>query len=216
MAHSSRRHKIFETAITIEDKNINRQQLPTELQIVRCILAHSKFDLSTINDAISDVIDQIRLIYERAAIPTLDIRLLKIRIRRVYSDYEKINKISADRKNFEEKRKKYLDEANKLMDVIGDTSACCEEDIKFIENMKTSRTMVMAGKDLLTQRQAQEEIERKHRAMAREINEKQEISSFFANDTIDESNENQNDDNLYEEKRMHCREKKRLFYYYPT
>ena len=57
------------------------------------------------------------------------------------------------------------------------------------------------------QRQAQEEIERKHRAMAREINEKQEISSFFANDTIDESNENQNDDNLYEEKRMHCREK---------
>ena len=43
--------------------------------------------------------------------------------------------------------------------------------------------------------------------MAREINEKQEISSFFANDTIDESNENQNDDNLYEEKRMHCREK---------
>ena len=160
MAHSSRRHKIFETAITIEDKNINRQQLPTELQIVRCILAHSKFDLSTINDAISDVFDQIRLIYERAAIPTLDIRLLKIRIRRVYSDYEKINKISADRKNFEEKRKKYLDEANKLMDVIGDTSACCEEDIKFIENMKTSRTMVMAGKDLLTQRQAQEEIER--------------------------------------------------------
>ena len=106
MAHSSRTHKIFETAITIEDKNINIQQLPTKLQVVRCILAHNKFDSSsTLNDSITNVTYQIGLIYERAAIPIVSEDSLRKRFKRLYEEYAQICKISPDRPNFEKKKK---------------------------------------------------------------------------------------------------------------
>ena len=34
------------------------------------------------------------------------------------------------------------------MDVAGDISTCCEEDIKYLEIMRTSRTMVMGSRDI--------------------------------------------------------------------
>ena len=49
MAHGIRKHNIFETSVTIDDKHISRQQLPTKLQIVRSINAYTKFDFLTKN-----------------------------------------------------------------------------------------------------------------------------------------------------------------------
>ena len=105
MAHSSRKRKIFETSITIDDKHINRQQLPTKLQIVRSILAYTTLDSLEKNDAIKEVINQIILIYERAAIPIVSEDSLRKIIKRLYEEYAQICKISPDRPNFEKKKK---------------------------------------------------------------------------------------------------------------
>ena len=72
MAHNSRKGRIFETSITIDDKHVIRQQLSTKLQIVRSILAYTIFDVLEKNYAIKEVINQITLIYERAAIPIVN------------------------------------------------------------------------------------------------------------------------------------------------
>ena len=203
MAQGTRTGKIFEISITIDDKHINRQQLPTKLQIIRSILAYIRFDSLTINEAIVEVIKQINLIYERSAIPIVSEKSLRTRIKRLYEDYRMIDKIPVNRKKIEEKRKKYLDNANTLMYVARDISTCCEEDIKFLENMRTSRTMVMGSRYIVTQRQAKEEIERekknlerKQGARKREEKEKQDIDSYFATETFFDSEDDQNNDNL--------------------
>ena len=152
MAYSSSKSKIFEASITIDDKHISRQQLPTKLQIVRSINAYTTFDLLDKKDAIKEVINQVTLIYERAAIPIVSENSLRIRIKRLYDEYKLIVKIPPDRPNLEEKRKKYLDNIDTLMDVAGDVSTCLKEDIEFLENMRTSRTMVIGSRDMITQR----------------------------------------------------------------
>ena len=214
MAHGSRKDKIFETSVTIDDKHISRQQLPTKLQIVRSINAYTKFDFLEKNQAIKEVMNQITLIYERAAIPIVSEGSLRNRIKRLYDEYQQICKIDENRKNFEEKINKYLDDIGTLMDVAGDTSTCLKEDIEFHEDMRTSRTMVIGSRDIVTQRQAKEEIERekknmerKQRAREREKKENQDIISFFATETITDSDEDQNNDNLYKAERIHRRAK---------
>ena len=100
MAHNSRKGRIFETSITIDDKHIIRQQLPTKLQIVRSILAYTTLDSLEKKDAIKEVINQITLIYERAAIPIVSENSLRTRIKRLYDEYQQIGKVSAYRKKF--------------------------------------------------------------------------------------------------------------------
>ena len=214
MAYSSRKSKIFEASITIDDKHISRQQLPTKLQIVRSINAYTTFDLLDKKDAIKEVINQVTLIYERAAIPIVSENSLRIRIKRLYDEYKLIVKIPPDRPNLEEKRKKYLDNIDTLMDVAGDVSTCLKEDIEFLENMRTSRTMVIGSRDMITQRRAKEEIERekknlerKQRAKEREKKEYQDKISFFATETITGSDEDQTNENSYKPKRIHHRAK---------
>ena len=68
---------------------------------------------------------------------------MRNRIRRLYDEYQQICKIPENRKNFEEKRNKYLDDIDTLMDVAGDVSTCLKEDLEFLDDMRTSRTIVI-------------------------------------------------------------------------
>ena len=77
---------------------------------------------------------------------------MRNRFKRLYDDYDKIRKIPPDRPSFEEKRKIYLENIDTLMDVAGDVSTCLKEDLEFLDNMKTSCTMVIGSRDMITQR----------------------------------------------------------------
>ena len=223
MAYSLRHHKIFETSICEDDKVINRNQLPTKLQVLRCRLAYTSQLVSYYN-ANNEVLKQVKDIYQRAAIPTKsDIGMIK-QIDIFCKHYDNLNKVPIEKINmdwFIERKKEFLKSGNTLMDFSGDTKKCLDADIIFLEDMRTTRTMLIGGNDTVTQRKAKEILKKETRALDREKRDQERLqrelkrveenisqnaastSYFFSETFTSDNNEQYDTQDLYQPRQSH-------------
>ena len=171
MASGSRTHHVLTTQVTENDKLFKRHKLPTNMEILRSKLAYSTIDRLTQKEANWKVIKEIKTIWELAAIPTMTDVSINNKIDRYYAKYLLLRKANVNyrkEESFNMSLKDFLDEGVRLMDISGDISNLIEEDLQFLENMRTIRTACMAGRDIITQNKAKTALKKANITLERE------------------------------------------------
>ena len=173
------RYFLLGTVPTIDDKKIATGKLPTNKQILLSFIAR-KEELTTkagkyLRDAAKDTIQEVLPIYEKADIKMKAKNKCEDDVLKLYKDMMSLVSIQMKQRNDPKSLQRIEDFKEKIcktMPLWGRNSTATEEDEAFVENMSTTRTATMAGRDTKTQITAANKAKRKSEDQHREEREK--------------------------------------------
>ena len=157
------------TVPTSEDKKIVTAKLPTYRQVLLAFLARRE-EYATKNDkflrtaAKETIQEEVLPIYEKADIKMKPNNKCEEDIIKLHKDLFKLLNIDKKRRESLDSQRKFTDFKEKLsktMPFWSKNSTANEEDKEFLENMSTTRTGTMIGKDAKTQMTASKREKRK-------------------------------------------------------
>ena len=188
-ARSKRAHKVFLTSVTHDDMNLKINKLPTYTEVLKCRLAYNIHGKLVPKDANKKVIEKLKNIYEFAAIPTITDQGMEKMIINYYNQYRKFEKYPEKQcksESFLRQIDVFREDGNKLMDFSGDISKCLPQDIEFLQNMRSSRTMVMGSLDVTAARCAKLAMEKESAEMKRRQKEEERVKNLMIIQNISE------------------------------
>ena len=173
------RYFLLGTVPTCEDKKINSNKLPTYKQVLLSFIA-TKEEIETrdakfLRKAAKNTLTQVLEIYEKADIKMKAMCKCEDQVINLFNEFRILvntPKVKKDIKSSQQKFSDFRQKLTKTMPFWSKNPTATEEDKAFLENMTTTRTATIGGRDMKTQATAAKKEKRKADEKNRQEKEK--------------------------------------------